>query len=107
MRPLLSQLIALWCWCFNACTIIDFSPPHYATCVCTQPEGCAAKTSVPSLRVGHQVLQVDDTPLHGLRHKETVMAIKGAFEGPMNKTMTFVILDTKEVRHETWCLDKF
>ena len=43
------------------------------------------------------MLQVDDTPLHGLRHSETVMAIKGAFEGPMNKTITFVILDTKEV----------
>jgi hypothetical protein len=60
------------------------------------PEGCAAKTSVPPLKVGHQVLQVDDTSLHGLRHKETVMAIKSAFEGPMNKTITFVVLDTKE-----------
>ena len=25
------------------------------------------------------------------------MAIKSAFEGPMNKTITFVVLDTKEV----------
>ena len=65
--------------------------------MCTQPEGCAAKTSVPPLKVGHQVLQVDDTSLHGLRHKETVMAIKSAFEGPMNKTITFVVLDSKEV----------
>ena len=26
------------------------------------------------------------------------MAIKGAFEGPMNKTLTFVVLDRGEVR---------
>ena len=65
-------------------------------CVCVQAEGCAAKTA-QSLRVGQQLLQVDDTSLHGLKHRDTVMAIKSAFEGPMNKTITFVVLDHKEV----------
>ena len=64
----------------------------------TQPEGCAARTATPVLRVGQQLLQVENTSLCGLRHKETVMAIKGAFEGPMNKTLTFVVLDRGEVR---------
>ena len=40
---------------------------------------------------------MENTSLYGLRHKETVMAIKAAFEGPMNKTLTFVILNTQEV----------
>lgn len=62
-----------------------------------QPEGCAAKTAVPGLKVGQQILQVDSTSLHGFRHKETVMTIKSAFEGPMNKTITFIVLDNKQV----------
>jgi hypothetical protein len=64
------------------------------------PEGCAARTAVPALRLGQQLLQVDNTSLHGLRHKETVMAIKAAFEGPMNKTLTFVVLDPEENEEE-------
>ena len=47
--------------------------------------------------MGQQLLQVDSTSLHGLRHKDTVMAIKSAFEGPMNKTITFIVLDNMEV----------
>ena len=68
-----------------------------------QPEGCAGRTAVPSLRLGQQLLQVDDTSLYGLRHKETVMTIKGAFEGPMNKTLTFIVLDPQEVHVSTYC----
>jgi hypothetical protein len=65
------------------------------------PEGCAAKTATPPLRIGQQILQVENTSLYGLRHKETVMAIKAAFEGPMNKTLTFVILNTQEDNDDT------
>lgn len=61
-----------------------------------QPEGCAAKTA-KHLKVGQQLLQVDEVSLHGLKHKDTVMAIKSAFEGPINKTIQFVVLDL-EVR---------
>ena len=68
-----------------------------------KPEGCAAKTAVPALKVGQQLLQVDSTSLHGLKHKDTVMTIKSAFEGPLNKTITFTVLDTKqEVRVVCW-----
>ena len=46
--------------------------------------------------MGQQILQVSGTSLFGLKHRDTVMAIKNAFEGPLNKTMEIVVLD-----HET------
>ena len=33
------------------------------------------------------------TSLAGLKHKEVVMTIKNAFEGPLNKTLELVVLD--------------
>ena len=70
-------------------------PPPPPTHTHTQPGGCAAQTG-RGLSVGQQILQVSGTSLFGLKHRDTVMAIKNAFEGPLNKTMEIVVLD-----HET------
>ena len=58
-----------------------------------QPEGCAALTGM-GMAVNQQVLQVNGNSLFGLRHREVVMQIKSGFDGPMNKVIEFVVLDT-------------
>ena len=58
----------------------------------TQPEGCAALTG-EGLKVGQQILSVGGQCLFNLRHKEVVMAVKSAFEGPLQKTLELVLLD--------------
>lgn len=45
------------------------------------------------MKVGQQILQVNGTSLKGLKHRDTVMTIKNAFEGPLNKKIEFVVLD--------------
>lgn len=60
-----------------------------------QPGGCAALTGT-GLQVGQQILQVSGTNLSGLKHKEVVMTIKSAFEGPLNKTLEFVVLERED-----------
>jgi len=57
-----------------------------------QPGGCVAQTGT-GMKVGQQILQVNDTSLKGLKHRDTVMTIKNAFEGPLNKTIKFVVMD--------------
>ncbi len=43
--------------------------------------------------VGQQLLSVGGQSLYNLRHKEVVMAVKSAFEGPLEKTLELVVLD--------------
>lgn len=57
-----------------------------------QPEGCAAQTGM-GMAVNQQILQVNGNSLFGLKHREVVMEIKNAFDGPMNKVIEFVVLD--------------
>lgn len=57
-----------------------------------QTEGCAGLTGI-GLEVGQQILAISGKSLHGLKHKEAVIAIKNAFEGPINKVLEFVVLD--------------
>jgi hypothetical protein len=45
------------------------------------------------MSINQQVLQVNGNSLFGLRHREVVMLIKDAFDGPMNKIIEFVVLD--------------
>lgn len=45
------------------------------------------------MSVGQQILSVNGQSLYGLKHKDVVMAIKSAFEGPLNKTIEFTILE--------------
>ena len=54
------------------------------------PDGCAASTK---LHVGHQILEVNGSSVYGLKHRDVVMNIKDAFEGPLNKTIEFVVLE--------------
>ncbi len=48
------------------------------------------------MAANQQILQVNDTSLFGLKHRDVVMEIKTAFEGPMNKTIKFVVLDSSD-----------
>ena len=48
------------------------------------------------MSVGQQVLSVDGQSLYGLKHKDVVMAIKSAFEGPLNKTIDLIILEPED-----------
>ena len=57
-----------------------------------QPEGCAGQTA-PELKVDQQLLEIEGQTLHGLKHKDVVMAIKHAFEGELGKVIDFTILD--------------
>ncbi len=68
--------------------LIDTNPHHAHT----QHEGCAALTG-EGLMVGQQLLSVGGQSLYNLRHKEVVMAVKSAFEGPLEKTLELVVLD--------------
>ena len=56
-----------------------------------QPEGSAALTG-KGLQIGQQILAVNGKSLKGLKHKEAVLAVKNAFEGPMQKVVEFVLL---------------
>ena len=44
--------------------------------------------------MNQQILEVNGNSLFGLKHREVVMAIKNAFDGPMDKVIKFVVLDT-------------
>ena len=44
--------------------------------------------------VNQQLLQINGRSFFGLKHREVVMEIKKAFEGPMNKVLEFVVLDS-------------
>ena len=57
-----------------------------------QPDGSAALTG-KGLLVGQQILAVNGKTLKGLKHKEAVLAIKNAFDGPMQKVIEFVLLN--------------
>lgn len=57
-----------------------------------QPEGCAAQTGM-GMSVNQQILEVNGKSLFGLKHREVVMEIKSAFDGPINKIIEFVVLD--------------
>ena len=46
--------------------------------------------------LGQQILEVDGSSLHGLRHREVVMAVKESFEGPLNKILTLTVLHTQQ-----------
>lgn len=45
------------------------------------------------IAVNQQLLEVNGRSLFGLKHREVVMEVKNAFDGPMNKTIEFVVLD--------------
>ena len=45
------------------------------------------------MAVNQQVLQVNGKSLYGLKHRDVVMEIKSAFDGPLNKIIEFVVLD--------------
>lgn len=45
------------------------------------------------MAVNQQILAVGGKSLFGLKHREVVMEVKSAFEGPMNKVIEFVVLD--------------
>ena len=45
------------------------------------------------MAVNQQILEVNGKSLFGLKHREVVMVIKEAFDGPLNKVIEFVILD--------------
>ena len=45
------------------------------------------------MKIGHQILTVNGKSLKGLKHKDAVMAIKTAFDGPLNKVIEFVLHD--------------
>ena len=57
-----------------------------------QPDGSAGLTGI-GLETDQQILTVNGKSLKGLKHKEAVLAIKNAFEGPINKVVEFVVLD--------------
>ena len=44
------------------------------------------------MEIGQQILTVNGKSLKGLKHKEAVQAIKMAYDGPLNKTIEFVLL---------------
>ena len=46
------------------------------------------------MSVNQQILEVNGQSLFGLKHREVVMAIKTGFDGPLNKVIEFVVLDT-------------
>jgi len=45
------------------------------------------------MAVDQQILDVGGTSLFGLKHRDVVMAIKAAFDGPIGKKIKFVVLD--------------
>ena len=47
------------------------------------------------MAVNQQILEVNGHSLFGLRHRDVVMVIKSAFDGPMNKNIDFVVLDSE------------
>ncbi len=59
-----------------------------------QPEGCAAQTGM-GMAVNQQILEVNGVSLFGLKHREVVMAIKNGFDGPLNKEIVFVVVDSQ------------
>ena len=46
------------------------------------------------MSVNQQILEVNGNSLFGLKHREVVMEIKNAFDGPLNKVVEFVVLDS-------------
>ena len=56
-----------------------------------QPDGSAALTG-KDLEIGQQILAVNGKSLKGLKHKDAVLAIKNAFDGPMQKVIEFDML---------------
>lgn len=52
------------------------------------------------LSVGQQILTVGGKSLKGLKHKDAVITIKNAFDGPMNKKIEFVVLERDEEEEE-------
>ena len=44
------------------------------------------------MEIGQQILTINGKTLKGLKHKDAVMAIKTAFDGPLNKVVEFVLL---------------
>ena len=73
----------------------------YSCCCCLafQPDGSAALTG-QDLMVGQQILTVGGKSLKGLKHKDAVITIKNAFDGPMNKKIEFVVLEHEEQETE-------
>jgi len=59
-----------------------------------QGGGSAARTG-QGLRVGQQILQVNNTSLKGLKHRDAVMTIKNAFDAA-EKTLNITVLDPEE-----------
>lgn len=57
-----------------------------------QSDGSAGLTGI-GLETDQQILAINGKSLKGLKHKEAVLAIKTAFEGPINKVVEFVVLD--------------
>ena len=50
--------------------------------------------------VGQQILTVGGKSLKGLKHKDAVITIKNAFDGPMNKKIEFVVLEHENDEQE-------
>ena len=46
--------------------------------------------------MGQHILFVNGQPLKNLSHKDAVMAIKNAFDGPIGKEIEFVVLDPEQ-----------
>ena len=48
------------------------------------------------MAVDQQILEVGGTSMFGLKHRDVVMAIKAAFDGPIGKKIKFVVFDTDQ-----------
>lgn len=68
---------------------------HVMCVLCSLQPGCCAALTGVGLRVGQQILSVNEKSLFNLQHKEGAIAIKNAFDNT-DKVMKLTVLDPSD-----------